>query len=84
MYWTYILQSEINGSYYVGCTHNIEERLLQHNKGFSKYTSKYKPWKVVYTEAYSTLSAATKREYQIKSWKKREQIEKLVHGTELL
>jgi hypothetical protein len=37
----YILQSTINGSFYIGQTGNIERRLNDHNKGFSKATARY-------------------------------------------
>jgi len=46
-YFVYILQSISNpDKYYVGYTTNIKERLIKHNEGGDKYTSKYKPWKI--------------------------------------
>ncbi len=38
MYFTYILQSEKDGRYYIGSTNNLENRLKRHNKGYSRYT----------------------------------------------
>jgi putative endonuclease len=51
----------------VGSTDNIERRLEEHNIGKSKFTSIYKPWKLVYTEDYSTRESALKRERYLKS-----------------
>ena len=38
MYSAYILQSEKDGSYYIGCTKDFRARLIRHNKGYSRYT----------------------------------------------
>lgn len=78
MFYTYILQSDKNGRYYVGSCSDIVERLKRHNNELVKSTKAYLPWKVIYTETYQTLSETRKREYQIKSWKKRSAIEKLI------
>jgi putative endonuclease len=45
----YVLYAEMYGKYYVGQTNNIERRLIEHNMGASKFTSKYKPWTLVWT-----------------------------------
>jgi len=46
-YYVYILQSINNPDrYYVGYTTNIKDRLIKHNEGGDKHTSKYKPWKI--------------------------------------
>lgn len=39
-----------------------------------------KPWELVYKEEFDNLKGARKREQQIKSWKKRIAIEKLIEG----
>jgi len=78
MFHTYILKSEKNGSYYIGSCRDINKRISLHNRGFVKSTKRYIPWKLVYDEEYKTLLEAKKRELQIKSWKKRSMIEKLI------
>ena len=78
MFYTYILQSLKNGRYYVGSCEDKERRFHQHNSGLVKSTKFYLPWKIVYTEKYKTLQEARKREYQVKGWKKRIAIEKLI------
>ncbi|MDP3988157.1 MAG: GIY-YIG nuclease family protein [Candidatus Levybacteria bacterium] len=78
MYFTYILQSEKDGRYYIGSTNNLENRLERHNKGYSRYTKNKGPFKIIYQEGYNTLSEAKKREYYLKSLKSRKAIEKLI------
>ncbi len=77
-YYFYILRSKIDNSYYVGSTNNLTRRLKEHNRGKSKYTRNKKPWELVYNEELSTLSLVRRRENQVKSWKKRVAIEKLI------
>lgn len=77
MYFIYIIRSSRDNKYYVGSTNNVVRRVEEHNKGLSKYTKNNKPWVLMYEEGYKTLSEARKREKQIKSWKKREAIERL-------
>ena len=78
MFFVYILQS-VNKKYYIGCTQDIYRRLHEHNRGLSKYTRNKGPWMLKYKEEYESLCLARKRERQIKSWKKREAIERLVN-----
>lgn len=47
-YYVYILQSTINGAFYIGQTHNLEKRFSEHNTGKSKYTSKGAPWNLLW------------------------------------
>ena len=82
MYFTYILQSESTGRYYIGSTDNLDRRVAQHNdpsyKG-SKTTNRFKgPWKLVYAESSQTRSEAMSREREIKSWKSRQAISDLI------
>lgn len=81
MYVMYILQSVKTGKYYIGCTKNLKKRLYKHNSGSVPSTKAYRPWKIVYREPLDTITEARKRENQIKSWKKRSRIEKLIKRT---
>jgi len=48
MFYAYFLISEIdNTCTYVGFTKDVADRLEDHNKGKSIFTSKYKPWKLI-------------------------------------
>ena len=61
MYFIYILKSLRYCKSYVGCTDNLERRIIEHNSGKMMFTKKYKPWKIIYTEKYFTLSEAKKK-----------------------
>lgn len=80
MYYTYILRSDKNGKYYIGCTGDLDRRITEHNNGLSKFTKGKGPWIICYSEQFNNLIDARKREKQIKSWKKRAAIEKLING----
>ncbi len=67
MYYVYILKSLSSGKFYTGVTKNIEKRLLNHNKGGTRSTKPFKPWKIVYTEKFVDKKQAYKREYYLKS-----------------
>ena len=78
MYFVYILELIITHSYYIGSTNNLSQRLKEHNSGSGhRYTRNKGPWLLKYSEEYNTLTEARNREYQIKSWKKRKNIERL-------
>jgi putative endonuclease len=73
----YILQSQRDGSFYVGETHDVALRVRRHNEGWSRSTKGKRPWIVVHTETLPTRSDALRREREIKGWKSRERIEAL-------
>ncbi len=74
----YILLSETTNRYYVGQTQDVKERLAYHNANYSKSLRNRGPWQLVYQEEYKTRGQAMRRERQIKSWKDRGMIERLV------
>lgn len=78
MFYCYIIKSKINGAYYIGSCENMTKRLNQHNQELVPATKRYSPWDLIYKQEFLTLKEARKRELQIKSWKKRSAIEKLV------
>jgi putative endonuclease len=84
MYYTYILQSETTGRYYIGSTDDPERRLRQHNDPHytgSKTTKRFQgPWRLVYSEPFETRGKAMGREKQLKSWKSRKVIQELIEG----
>ena len=71
-YFIYTLQSEKDDSYYVGITRDLNDRMLRHNQGRSKYTKQKLPWKLVYAEEHPDRSSASKKEYAIKRHKSRD------------
>jgi putative endonuclease len=77
MYYTYILKL-IDGSYYTGSTHDLDSRVGYHNKGKVFSTKNKLPAVLIHKEEYPDRSSAQKREYQIKGWKSRAAIERLL------
>jgi putative endonuclease len=69
MYYVYVLRSEVNNRFYIGATKDISLRLARHNAGHSPSTKAYRPWKLVFSQAFDTFSDACKRETEIKHWK---------------
>ena len=67
LYTVYVLESERDGSFYKGFTQDLAQRLKQHNAGRTKSTRAKIPWRVVYTETYSTREEARNREKYLKT-----------------
>ncbi len=79
MFYIYILYSEILNKYYIGATADkLEERIRKHNTNHKGFTGKISDWILKYSESFSTKQEALKREQQIKRWKSRTMIEKLI------
>jgi len=74
----YIIQSDVDSSLYVGHTINIDDRLLRHNQGRSKYTKPKRPWKLVFFELFDTRALAMQRERELKSLHSKELLLKLI------
>ncbi len=54
-YYVYILVDVATGTHhYTGCTENLHERLVKHNKGDVPHTSKYRPWRIETAVAFSS------------------------------
>ena len=67
MWYFYILQSISKPDYfYKGTTNNLQRRLEQHNTGEVFSSSPYKPYRLVYYEAYLYEFAARIRESAVK------------------
>jgi len=77
-YFVYILCSLKDGSYYVGSSNDLPDRLERHNQGRSKYTRAKRPWELVYYETYPDRPSAVRREREFKKRKSKEFLENLV------
>ena len=77
MAYTYILRLA-NNSYYVGCCHNLKNRLEQHLKGYVTSTCHKRPLVLLYARRFNSYRLANAEEYRIKRWKKRKSIENLI------
>ena len=79
----YILFSVSAKKYYVGhTTEAVEERLRKHNSNHRGFTGKFNDWQIVYSEEYPSKELAYRREREVKGWKSRVKIEKLIAGSE--
>jgi putative endonuclease len=72
MYYTYILQSQKDQTFYTGMTENISRRLQEHNTGQTKSTKHRAPFELVYAEEFKTRTEARAREKFFKSGSGRE------------
>lgn len=72
MYYVYILQSVKDKYFYVGYTHNLNDRLKLHNNRKVLATKNRLPLKLIYYEVCLNQQDATHREKYLKtSWGKR-------------
>jgi putative endonuclease len=78
-YYVYVIYSDSNKSRYVGISKIPENRLKDHNRGKNKSTKPYKPWRLVYTEEFSSWTEARKREKHLKSGIGREFLDKILN-----
>ncbi len=79
MAWTYILECA-DGSYYVGSTRDLEQRLLEHQAGYgSRYTRSRLPVRLVWRAEFDRVDAAFAFEKQVQNWG-REKRRALIEG----
>ena len=78
MAFLYILQSLSTQRFYIGSTTDPHRRLDEHERGQTPSTRKRGPWRLVYLEELPTLSAARRRERELKAWKSHKAIANLI------
>ena len=67
MYTVYVLYSDSSNKHYTGFTTNLENRLLSHNELGKEWTSKYRPWNLIYTKSFEEKKEALQYERWLKS-----------------
>ena len=78
-YYVYMLRCS-DGSYYVGHTNDLEQRLAAHERGaIEGYTLSRRPVELVFSDQFSTRLEAFHRERQIKGWSRAKK-EALIKG----
>lgn len=75
-YTVYILYSEAFNKHYTGFTSDLEQRLLFHNEFGWEWTSKYRPWKMIFTKEFDDKKDAMGFEKWLKSGVGRDFIKK--------
>jgi len=82
MCYCYILYSKSLDKYYIGHScEDLQERLRKHLSNHTGFTAKAKDWIIVYSENYDSKSDAYKRELEIKAWKSKSKILKLIKSS---
>ena len=66
-YYVYILQSIKDKSLYIGYTTDLRKRLKEHNSGKSLATKPFRPYKLIFYEAFLSRKDAKNREVYLKS-----------------
>jgi putative endonuclease len=79
-FWMYMLRCA-DGSYYVGHTDNLEQRIGAHGQGAipSCYTMSRRPISLVFSQAFPTRYEALAMERRVKGWSRAKK-EALIHG----
>jgi len=73
-WYLYILRCR-DGSFYVGVTRDVRERLSRHNSGKgAKYTRARRPCELMYFEEHESESSVRRREREIKGWRREKKI----------
>lgn len=66
--WTYMLRCA-DGSFYVGCTTDLDTRIGQHQGGEADgYTARRRPVELVWAEEFQDVRDAIAAERRIKGW----------------
>ncbi len=73
----YILKSD-NEKYYVGSTTDINRRMDQHRSGHTLTTKRLGNMRLVFSQEFNSLKDARIIERRIKSWKRKDFIDKIV------
>ncbi len=66
IYTVYILFSEKYNKHYTGFTSNLPLRLKSHNEFGDDWTSKYRPWKLIYSKEFDSKKEAMNYEKFLK------------------
>ena len=79
-FYTYLLQSQVDQSFYIGQTKDLEQRLILHNEGHTKSTLAKRPWKIVYFEVFDTRAHAIQRERFLKKQRNKAFYQRLIES----
>ena len=81
MYYVYIIYSKKLNKKYIGYTKNLSNRLEEHNRDKSSFTSKTSDWKLLYYEVFKSELDARREELFLKTGKGRERLKYLLEDT---
>jgi putative endonuclease len=78
MYHVYILLNEAGTRTYTGVADDVNKRLADHNAGRVKSSHPYRPYKILRTESFATLSEARQKEKFYKSTTGRRRLKEML------
>ncbi len=71
MYFLYIMASGPRGTLYVGVTNSLSRRIWEHQNHLgSTFVSRYRVFRLVYSEAFERIDEAIAQEKRIKRWRR--------------
>ncbi len=65
-FYVYLLKNA-KDALYIGYTKNLRRRIEEHNRGLVFSTKPYRPWQLIFYEAYQNKEDATRREKYLKT-----------------
>jgi len=74
----YILLNETRTRTYTGVTDDVGKRLREHNEGKVRSSRPHRPYRVIYTEEFGTLSEARQKEGFYKSTTGRRRLKEML------
>ena len=82
MFYVYVLRSiKDPNEIYIGYTVNLRERFSRHQKGLVQSTKPYRPWKLIFYEAYISKVDAKRREKYLKTAKGKRTLKLILQDT---
>jgi putative endonuclease len=78
MHYVYVLKSVKDAKLYVGCTHDLKNRILLHNSGQVPSTKNRKPLKLIFYETFLNQQDAFAREQWLKTGWGRNHLQKML------
>lgn len=82
MFYVYFLRSRVKrDQLYVGYSEDLKARFKKHNAGEVKSTKPYRPWDLIYYEAFASKKDAKQREQYLKTTKGRRTLRLMLQNT---
>ena len=66
-YTVYVLYSEKSNLHYTGYTSNLVMRMKSHNEFGKGWTTRHRPWKIIYSKEFEDLQDAMNYEIWLKT-----------------
>jgi len=80
MHYVYTLQSRKDQSLYIGYTTDLKKRISRHNSGKNQATRPFRPYTLIFYEAFVNTRDAKSREKYLKSGWGRRTIKKMMRN----